>query len=429
MFRRHDSLPTFIRGSAAIWLACGLAAGSASAEPESWSRHVIDNTARGADGVRLADVNGDGLLDIATGWEEGGLVRVYIHPGPDKAAEAWPSVTVGKVKSPEDAVLADLDGDGRMDVVSCCEGNQRTVFVHWAPREPDRYLEPDAWTTEAIAATAGQQMWMFAVPMQIDGRGAIDLIVGSKGSGATVGWLQSPNRGSRAPNATQATGSRDLAAWRLHPLRDAGWIMSLQTHDMDGDGDLDILASDRKGPRRGVFWLENPGRSSATAGDSWREHRIGGDDREVMFLTRGDLDQDGAAEIVAAVRGRGLTIFQATGEAAEPWRSFEVTMPDGVGTGKGVAIGDIDRDGRQDLVFTCENASGEKSGIRWLSYSQSIHDPVWKDHEISGPEGIKYDRVELIDLDGDGDLDVLTCEESANLGVIWYENPHLSPGP
>ena len=43
--------------------------------------------------------------------------------------------------------------------------------------------------------------------------------------------------------------------------------------------------------------------------------------------------------------------------------------------------------------------------------------------EISGGAGIKFDLVELVDLDGDEDLDVLTCEESANLGVIWYENP------
>ncbi len=44
-------------------------------------------------------------------------------------------------------------------------------------------------------------------------------------------------------------------------------------------------------------------------------------------------------------------------------------------------------------------------------------------HPISGPQGIKFDLVKLLDLDGDGDLDVLTCEERDNLGVIWYENP------
>ena len=31
------------------------------------------------------------------------------------------------------------------------------------------------------------------------------------------------------------------------------------------------------------------------------------------------------------------------------------------------------------------------------------------------------DGIELIDLDGDGDMDVLTCEERDNLGVIWYD--------
>src|SRR5688572_11235539 len=77
-----------------------------------WARHSIDRSSRGADGVRLADVNGDGRLDITTGWEEGGHVRVYLQPHHDAVKEVWPAVTVGHVKTPEDAVFADLDGDG-----------------------------------------------------------------------------------------------------------------------------------------------------------------------------------------------------------------------------------------------------------------------------------------------------------------------------
>lgn len=43
---------------------------------------------------------------------------------------------------------------------------------------------------------------------------------------------------------------------------------------------------------------------------------------------------------------------------------------------------------------------------------------------------VKFDRIVLIDLDDDGDLDVLTCEERQNLGIIWYENPSIdSDGP
>lgn len=48
----------------------GLVAATVSA---AWPRHTVDNTSAGADGVRLADINGDGCMDIATGWEEGGL--------------------------------------------------------------------------------------------------------------------------------------------------------------------------------------------------------------------------------------------------------------------------------------------------------------------------------------------------------------------
>ncbi len=41
-----------------------------------WARYTIDNSSRGADGVRLHDVDGaPWAADIATGWEEGGVIR------------------------------------------------------------------------------------------------------------------------------------------------------------------------------------------------------------------------------------------------------------------------------------------------------------------------------------------------------------------
>src|SRR5688572_28215766 len=94
---------------------------------EPWRRHTIDDSSLGPDGVRLADVNGDGLPDIATPWEQGGQVVVYIHPGRDKVSERWPRVVVGQVGDPEDAVFVDLDGDGTLDVVSASEGTTRTM--------------------------------------------------------------------------------------------------------------------------------------------------------------------------------------------------------------------------------------------------------------------------------------------------------------
>ena len=157
---------------------------SVSAAP--WRRHTIDASSSGADGARLMDVNGDGYQDIATGWEEGGVVRAYLHPGYMNVKGAWPAVTVGKVRKPEDAVFVDLDSDGSVDVVSACEGQTKTIYVHWAPKDRAKYLSPRAWTTEAIPVTAHREAWMFVLPLDVDGKDGIDLVVGSKGEGASI---------------------------------------------------------------------------------------------------------------------------------------------------------------------------------------------------------------------------------------------------
>lgn len=47
----------------------------------------------------------------------------------------------------------------------------------------------------------------------------------------------------------------------------------------------------------------------------------------------------------------------------------------------------------------------------------------WVDHAISDARGRKFDRVEMLDVDGDGDLDVISCEEVHDFRVFWYENP------
>ena len=60
----------------------------------------------------------------------------------------------------------------------------------------------------------------------------------------------------------------------------------------------------------------------------------------------------------------------------------------------------------------------------WLSSDGPPRAGAWTPHELSGADGVKHDLIALVDLDDDGDLDVITTEEVKNLGVIWYENPH-----
>lgn len=385
-----------------------IAAAIPALSQETWPRHTIDPAdpetgKRGADGVRLGDANGDGLLDVTTGWEQGGAVRVCLNPGPAMAKNEWPAFTVGSVKGVEDAVFADLNGDGALDVISCAEGKVNSVFVHWAPAEKTDYANPDKWTTAAFPASEGLR-WMFAMPMDVNGDGRFDLVVGSKNKGAIVGWLENPDESRKTEN------------WVLHKMSPAGWIMSLRASDVDGDGDQDVVLSDRYEASRGVFWLENPG--PAAADGDWTRHAIGGKGRHVMFLTVGDLNSDKKEDVVCATLEGDLLIFERTNEG---WNETIIPLPFGLTAGKGVAIADVNLDGRPDIVTTSEaqREADDMVSVAWLEQTEN----GWKEHRISDELGRKFDRIEMIDLDGDGDLDLMTCEEVHNLGVFWYENP------
>ena len=401
---------------------------AASAEP--WKRYTIDAASKadgklGADGVRLADANGDGLLDVVTAWENGDAIRVCLNPGPDKSRELWPAVTVGHVAGGEDAVFADLDGDGALDVVTSTEGKTQAVFVHWAPIDKKDYMKSEAWKTEAIPVLKKQGMWMYALPYDVNGDGRVDLIFGSKNKGANVGWLEAP-----------AGDRRNLTNWKYHRLYDAGWIMSIRAVDLDGDGDQDVVFSDRKsrdkdksskGNSTGVWWLEKVDGPEFFA----KPVRLGFAGEEMMFLDIADLNGDKRLDIAASVRPDKMGALLQPKSASEKWQvKWQIAnLPQNqFGTIKAVRIADLDGDGKLDVAGTCERADKELSGCfqMVLQLDSSGEPSTYQD--ISGPVGVKFDRIELIDLDGDGDLDLMTCEERDNLGVFWYENPAKSPG-
>ena len=90
---------------------------------------------------------------------------------------------------------------------------------------------------------------------------------------------------------------------------------------------------------------------------------------------------------------------------------------------------------KHPMAISSEHAIDGKIGIYWLFYKKSPTESQWSPTSKSGPEGFINDLIQLTDLDGDGDLDVVTVEEKGpylargyeakELGVIWYENPVL----
>jgi hypothetical protein len=178
--------------------------------------------------------------------------------------------------------------------------------------------------------------------------------------------------------------------------------------------------------------LENPGTDNAAS--KWKEHRIGPvGEHEAMHNTIADLDQDGLEDVLVAVKGGPIRYHRRTSQSPPTWETHTIEMPPNSGSGKALKVADINLDGQHDLVVTCEWANEGKIGTFWLSYNHKPTKSNWTATSISGPEGFINDLVQLTDLDGDGDLDVVTVEEKGplisaghkvkELGVIWYENP------
>jgi hypothetical protein len=127
--------------------------------------------------------------------------------------------------------------------------------------------------------------------------------------------------------------------------------------------------------------------------------------------------------VLAATKPAEVLYLRRKDKTGNAWESSTIPYPDNSGSAKAVNVGDIDLDGSPDLVVTCEHAKAPLKGVSWLSYEGSPLTGKWQSHDISGADGVKHDMAPLADLDGDGDLDVITTEEVTGLGVIWYENP------
>lgn len=95
---------------------------------------------------------------------------------------------------------------------------------------------------------------------------------------------------------------------------------------------------------------------------------------------------------------------------------FEYCAIDSNGTGR-TAIGDIDGDGCNDVVaHTWASRRGKDSNgsVAWYRY------PDWKKSIIIDNEHIFGDAVLVVDLDGDGDNDVVTCKGNDNSAQVWW---------
>ena len=146
---REERLLTF---TSACFEKAGLDAGHAALI----ARLLVNSDLRGvrSHGTRQTD-------HYCLGFEEG-----HLNPAPSiRVVHETPTAVV-------------LDGDGTLDLVSACEGETRTMFVHWGPADRSRLLDAGAWKTEPLGNSAGRFRWMFSLPLQVNNAGGIDIVAG-----------------------------------------------------------------------------------------------------------------------------------------------------------------------------------------------------------------------------------------------------------
>jgi hypothetical protein len=218
--------------------------------------------------------------------------------------------------------------------------------------------------------------------------------------------------------------------------------------DVDGDGDLDIVMG-------GLLWYENPLPEGNPLKAAWLEHRIA--DHPTHDIELADLDADGDLDIVtrdqsAFSNPRGNEIHVWRQEDIVTWTEFVISCPHGEGIVLGdidgdsdkdivingiwfenpikigeegnwishpftnwhhsasVACGDMNNDGRLDVVLTPSELKGQSFKISWFESPENPKNDPWPEHLIEEKVETVYHSLKIADMNMDGELDIITAE-------------------
>lgn len=288
-----------------LFTAAGLgviaALGWAASRPEEilFERRMIDPGA--SETAAVADINGDGKVDIVSGE--------YWYEGPKWVKHRFRQIdyTNNYVDVFSDLPM-DVNGDGRIDIVSCSWFSKRV----WWSENPGKAGE--MWKDHVVESRFNVE-FAFLVDLDNDGK-AREVLPEFGNANAPLTWYEARggqfvphvvseksyghgigagdvNKDGRA-DVIVPTGWFEAPDWKFHGDFQLGETGFIHVTDVNGDGRPDLVTS--LAHNYGVFWMEQ------TAQGTWVKHVIDDSWSQPHSLVLADLNGDGKLDIVTGKR-------------------------------------------------------------------------------------------------------------------------------
>jgi hypothetical protein len=261
----------------------------------------------------------------------------------------------------------DYDRDGDVDLIVANPSNSR---IYWVENRGSTAPV----TTELLATSTPQRV--LVADMDADG---LDDLVTAGGTGAgTIQWHR------RASDGTYAT----------HLVQTISSVADLVVNDLDGDGDLDILAA----TGQAVRWYVNDGNEGFTFVDI---------QTAATSFEAIDLSGDGRLDLVATTSAEIVLLTQS------PAGTFALTSLGAFTGAIDVATADFDSDGDRDVWAASSTTAVilERQDATYTAHTLAI-----------GPWGRQNT---LADIDGDGDVDLVKNQSEMSVKPLTtlYRSP------